>query len=611
MKGLYPKIMLLVGSVFAVITIAIVAFAYVSGSRQTEQQWLARAETLNGLVFEAVYASMNHGDGIRGSDHILARLRDLGVFTDVRVIKGDAAVRQFGAEPDELPQDELDRRALSGEAVGLLNRKEGYGVVRYVTPLRVEGECQACHEAQVGAIIGAISSEISLRESELTLRRHRDLMLVALAGGLLALGLLTFYALQRLVIRPLRTIQGGAAAIAQGNLDRRLQVNTGDEMEALAGEFNRMAQRLQESYARVEEEQSKVLAAIEASWDPIWMSDADRRLVMVNSALERLIGQPREKLLGQSCHELLCFHSTDGASICDTGCAFLWPTDASGRIEGCVTGASGKELWVEVGYGRVIDQDGHLAGVVHIARDLTERRQIERLKDEFISMVSHELRTPLNHIKGFATTLLQTDVEWDAATERDFLGSINREADRLTDMVQKILQLSSLESAELPMEKDWYQVADLVEGALQRRRNLIDGRGVHLCLSPDLPTLFVDGRDIEVVLMNLIENATKYSEPGTPIALSAERKDNQVIFTVADEGYGIAAEHMEQIFERFYRVPGKGHRLPDGIGLGLAICRRIVEAHDGRIWVESTLGIGSQFRFSLPVDAQGDSAGLS
>jgi PAS domain S-box-containing protein len=347
--------MLLVGSVFAVITVAIVAFAYVSGTRQIEQEWLARAETLNGVAFEAIYASMDHGGGSEGSERVLARLRDLGVFTDVRVVKGNAVVRQFGAEPDELPQDELDRRALSGASVGQLHRKEGYGVVRYVTPLRVKGECQACHEAQIGTVIGAISSEISLRESELALRRHRDVMLVALGGGLLGLGLLTFYSLQRLVIRPLRTIQRGTAAIAQGNLDQRLQVNTSDEMEALATEFNRMAQRLQESYARVEEEQSKVLAAIEASTDPIWVSDAKRQMVMVNSALERLIGQPREKLLGQSCYDLLCFHNADGASICETSCAFLHPTDESGRVEGCITGALGNEVWVEVGYGRVID----------------------------------------------------------------------------------------------------------------------------------------------------------------------------------------------------------------------------------------------------------------
>ena len=601
MKGLYPKIMLLIGGVFAVIMIAIVAFVYVSGSQQIEREWLARAETLNRMAFEALYASLMHEGGREGNRQVIARLQEMGVFTKVRVVKGDPVVRQFGAELDELPLDELDRRALAGEEVGEVRREEGYGVVRYVTPLRVQAECQRCHQAELGAINGVISTEISLREYESALRRRRDVLLLVLGGGLLALGLLTFYALQRMVIRPLQAIQRGTAAIAQGDLDHRLRVRTGDELEALAREFNRMVQRLQESYGRIAEEQGKVMAAIEVSRDAIWVSDANRQVVMVNSALERLIGQRREEMLGQTCRNLVGLHNHDGASICDTACSFLHSTDDSGRVEGCISAASGKEVWVEISYGRVTDPDGRLAGGVHIVHDLTQRKEIEQLKDEFISMVSHELRTPLNHIKGFATTLLQTDVVWDAATQRDFLGSINREADRLTNLVEKMLHLSSLEAGGLPMEKEWYQVNDLADGALQRRRNLTANRPVDLCLSPDLPALFVDGREIEVVLMNLIENAVKYSDPGTPITLSADRQADQVVFSVADQGLGIPAEHQEHIFERFYRVDGERRRAP-GTGLGLAICKRIVEAHSGRIWVESTPGLGSRFYFSLLVD---------
>jgi PAS domain S-box-containing protein len=477
--------------------------------------------------------------------------------------------------------------------------------VRYVTPLRVQAECQRCHQAQIGEINGVISSEISLREYEAVLRHRRNVLLLTLGGGLLLLGLLTFYGLQRLVIRPLQTIQRGAAAIAEGDLSHRLQVRTGDELESLAREFNQMAQKLQDSYGRVAEEQSKVMAAIEASRDAIWVSDANRRVVMVNSALERLTGRRREELLGQTCRYLLGVHTRDGASICDTTCPFLHPDEGSGKVEGCIPTVSGREAWVEISYGCITGSDGRLAGVVHIVHDLTERKEVERLKDEFISMVSHELRTPLHHIKGFATTLLQTDVEWDAATQRDFLESINREADRLANLVEKILHLSRLEADGLPMEKEWYPVNDLIDGALQRRHSLIADRPVHLRLAPDLPPLFVDGREIEVVLINLIENAVKYSDPGTPITLSAERRGDQVVFSVADQGVGIPAEHLKHVFERFYRVNGGGRRVA-GTGLGLAICKRIVEAHGGRIWVESTPGVGSRFSFSLPVSESSD-----
>ncbi|HFD38720.1 MAG TPA: PAS domain S-box protein [Anaerolineae bacterium] len=599
-KTLYPKIMALVGSVFGLTIIAIVAFVYASESRQIEREGLAQAEALNRMAFEALYASMRQGGDREDIRRVIARLREAGDFTTLRVVKGTPVIQQFGAAPDEWPQDALERQALTGQEVWQVQEEDGYPVVRYVTPLRVEAECQTCHEAAIGAVNGVISTEISLREFETTLRQRRNVLLLVLGGGLLLLGLLTFYALRRVVIQPLQAIQAGTAAIAQGDLDHRLVVCTGDELESLAQEFNRMARRLQDSYGRIAEERGRVLAAIEASRDAIWVSDANRRITMVNSALERLTGRRREDLLGQTCRYLLGARTCEGAYLCDVTCPFLAPESESGGIEGYIATATGQDAWVEVSYGRVTDPDGRLAGVVHIVHDLTERKEVEQLKDEFISMVSHELRTPLHHIKGFATTLLQTDVEWDAATQRDFLESINREADRLTDLVEKILHLSRLESRELPMEKGWYQVSDLVDGALQRRHSLIADRPVEIDLAPELPALFVDGEEIEVVLMNLIENAAKYSTPGAPITLTVHQQDEQVIFAITDQGIGIPPEHQERIFERFYRVEREGQRVA-GTGLGLAICKRIVEAHGGRLWVESAPGVGSRFSFSLTV----------
>lgn len=252
-QGLYSKIMLLVGGVFLVTTIAILAFIYISGSQQIEQEGLDRAESLNRMAFEALYASMRQGGGRQGNRGVIERLQQLGAFTQVRVVKGEPVVQQFGAEPDEVPQDELERRALTGAAVQETRWVDGYRVVRYVTPLPVHAECQRCHQAEIGAINGVISTEISLQAYESDLRRWRDLLLVALGGGLLALGVLTFYALRYLVIRPLQAIQRGAAAIAQGELGYRLQVHSGDELEALAQEFNRMAGQLQASYTHLEQ----------------------------------------------------------------------------------------------------------------------------------------------------------------------------------------------------------------------------------------------------------------------------------------------------------------------------------------------------------------------
>lgn len=604
MRRLYPKIMLVIGGVFLIMAIAIVVFVYASESRRIEQEGLARAEDLSHLAFETLYTSMRRGGGREGNREVIVRLRELGAFTKLRVVKGEPVIRQFGALPDELPRDELDWRGVMGEEVRQIRHENGYRVVRYVMPLRVRLECQRCHQAPVGAINGAISLEIPLREYEQALLHRRNILLGTVGGGLMLLGLLTFYALQRLVIRPLQAIQQGISVIAQGDLEHRLELHTGDELEALAEAFNRMAQRLHQSYSQLAEEQSKLVAAIEASRDPIWVSDDHRRIIMVNSALERMTGRSREELLGQTCRYLLGVHTREGVSICDSACPFLHPVDGSGKVEGCMPTASGTEAWVEISYGHLTDSAGRLRGIIHIVHDLTQRKEIERLKDEFISMVSHELRTPLHHIKGFATTLLQTDVEWDAETQRDFLESINRESDRLSNLVEKILHLSRLEAGSLPMEKEWWHVDDIVDGALQRRRNLIADREVRLKLAPELPLLFVDGREIEVVLINLLENAVKYSDPDTPITVGAERQGEEIIFWVTDQGVGIPEEQQAHIFERFYRVDGTRRRVA-GTGLGLAICKRIVEAHGGRIWLESCPGVGSTFYFSLPVSGSG------
>ncbi len=293
MKGLYPKIMLLVGGAFLLAVTAILAFIYVAESKEIEQVGLAQAKTHNQVAFEALYASMSQGGNREGNLQVIERLRETGIFTSLRVVKGEPVVRQFGATPDELPKDDLERRALAGEEMQEVRTENGYRVVRYVQPLFVEEKCQRCHQAEIGAVNGAIATEISLQAYDDILRQRLKALLRVIGGSLVALGLLVFYAVQRLVLQPLGTIRQGAAAIAQGDLSHRLDVSTNDELESLASEFNRMAQQLEESYGQVAEEKSKVLAAIESSRDAIWISDANQRIVMVNSALEHLTGRKR------------------------------------------------------------------------------------------------------------------------------------------------------------------------------------------------------------------------------------------------------------------------------------------------------------------------------
>jgi two-component system sensor histidine kinase KdpD len=167
--------------------------------------------------------------------------------------------------------------------------------------------------------------------------------------------------------------------------------------------------------------------------------------------------------------------------------------------------------------------------------------------------------------------------------------------------VEKTLHLIRLETDGLPSEKEWYTVKDLIDTALFRRKNLMAQRHIELNIPKELPLLFVDGREIEITIINLLENAMKYSNDASPIILNVENKENKIVFHVTDKGIGISTDEQENIFDRFFRGKrGKGQ--VGGTGLGLAICKRIVTAHEGEIWVESVPGEGSKFSFSLPLD---------
>jgi PAS domain S-box-containing protein len=230
-----------------------------------------------------------------------------------------------------------------------------------------------------------------------------------------------------------------------------------------------------------------------------------------------------------------------------------------------------------------------------------QAQQAIRVRDEFLAAASHDLRTPLSHIKGFVSTLRQTDVEWDEETRRDFLAEIEREADRLAQLIGDVLDLSRIESGGLePMERAATSLGDVISGGLDRARRLLDGRELAVDVPSNLPAVWVEATQIERVVANLVENAVKYTPSETPIHLSASQVDGAVELRVDDEGPGIPPQEVDRIFEKFVR--GSSTRASKaGTGLGLAICRGIVEAHGGRIWAENRPDGGARLVVRLPL----------
>jgi signal transduction histidine kinase len=250
----------------------------------------------------------------------------------------------------------------------------------------------------------------------------------------------------------------------------------------------------------------------------------------------------------------------------------------------------------------VTDSEGRLIGRGQFFQDITHDRDLDRMKDSLIATVSHELRTPLAAIKGYATTLLAKDVEWDHAAQDEFLNIISQETDRLSNLVNDLLDLSRIESGSLVVERSPCLLQDLVDRALRSAYPKPKITPV-IEIEEQLPTLNVDPRKIEGVLRNLIENAVKYAESESPLRVSARRENNHVLISVCDQGPGIPDEFSDHIFTPFFRLEDGLKRDRAGAGLGLSICQGFVKAHGGKIWLEPR-SRGTCISFTLPLSVE-------
>lgn len=232
-------------------------------------------------------------------------------------------------------------------------------------------------------------------------------------------------------------------------------------------------------------------------------------------------------------------------------------------------------------------------------------QRTDALRAALLSSVSHDLRTPLASIKAAASSLLQEDVQWDEETRRSFARTIEREADRLNRLVGNLLDMSRIENGALKPEKEWYPPSEFIHDVLDRLHPLLQGRLVHTHIPNNLPAVEVDYLQMDQVLTNLLENAVRYTPPESPIDVYAQQRGTQVVISVADRGPGIPAADLERVFDKFYRVLPKERMAsyPTGSGLGLAVCKGLVEANGGQIWAEPREGGGVTFSLAFAADS--------
>jgi signal transduction histidine kinase len=239
----------------------------------------------------------------------------------------------------------------------------------------------------------------------------------------------------------------------------------------------------------------------------------------------------------------------------------------------------------------------------HLQKRVVEYEELNKLKSNLLSTVSHELRTPLTTIKGYSTMLLDYDNRLEQDEKQEYLSAIDRATDRMTELIDHLLDLSRLEAGILKLDKTPTNVRALFQTIVDEARLRAPEHKIVLNLPNMALNLNVDGRRIRQVVDNLINNATKYSEMGSTVTIEAQMKNSKLVASVSDQGIGIPRENWDKIFDRMFNLEHRLAQEPGGLGLGLALCKALVEAHGGRIWVESEPGKGSIFYFTLPREA--------
>ena len=396
---------------------------------------------------------------------------------------------------------------------------------------------------------------------------------------------------------PLARLTAASTRIAGGDYAQPIAVAGSDEIGLLGRAFETMRERVAVATSSLRDERDLLDAVLEATGEGILMIDTSGSVVVANGRWRELTGE------GFTAADAL--ERTDGASGSFAAARTLWQADperaAGGDFERRDPYQRFRCYTAPVHHSPRANRDDADAviGRIYMLRDVTRETEAERLRAALISTVSHELRSPLTAISGYTETLLSGG-PWDAETEQEFLGIIAASAEKLAKLVDNLLDAAKMEAGVLRLDREPLRVERIIAQVATRQRALSPNHPITVTIAPDLPLADADPFRVEQVVTNLVENAIKYSPAGGPIALRAEG-GAAITVTVSDEGIGVAPEHIEQLFDRFYRVDNSLARTTKGVGLGLFICRSVVEAHGGRIWVESEPGAGSRFRFTLPL----------
>ncbi|RJP58169.1 MAG: HAMP domain-containing protein [Deltaproteobacteria bacterium] len=465
--------------------------------------------------------------------------------------------------------------------------------IRYSETLKTEMMYLALPVEIKYRIIGAVRVSLPLSKVE-KMGGHIYEVIVwgAIIAALLSLGI--GFILARRMGKPLIQMTMAARKMARGDFSELIRTDSKDEIGDLARSFNTMSIELQNKIETLTKQIRERQAILSGMIEGVIAINQDRRVILINSAAEEILNIPPGRALGRFHWEVIRHTRLNPLfqEVLETGAQ---------KMEEIILHYGGERI-LRVQTAAIPGEGGTPWAMVAVFHDITQIRDLERVRKEFVANVSHELRTPLTSIKGFVETLRNGAVS-DPEKSLRFLEIIEKHTERLNRLITDLLNLSQIESGKTEANNlKPVNLVDVVSRVISNFREIADQKGqkIKMNIPSVLPHVLADKERIETVMENLLDNAVKYTPNNGEVTVSAFEKDDGVQVEVADTGIGIPPKDIPRIFERFYRVDKARSRELGGTGLGLSIVKHIIETHGGKVRAESEAGKGSRFIFNLP-----------